>query len=84
MTDEQRMPQICNRQVTKLTAEQINAAPKKYEYTEEEMQQEYGYMLAQQMTRKLLEKGLISDVEFNKITAKNRETFSPKLAAIMP
>ena len=71
-------------QVTKLTAEQMNAAPKRHEYTEKEMQQEYGYMLAQQMTKKLLEKGLISDVEFHKITAKNRETFSPKLAAIMP
>ena len=71
-------------QVTKLTAEQMNAAPKRHEYTEKEMQQEYGYMLAQQMTKKLLENGLISDVEFHKITAKNRETFSPKLAAIMP
>ena len=30
-------------QVTKLTPEQMNAAPKKHEYTEEEMQQEYGY-----------------------------------------
>ena len=71
-------------QVTKLTSEQMGAAPKKHKYTEEELQQEYGYMLARQMTKKLLEKGLISDVEFHKITAKNRETFSPKLAAIMP
>ena len=71
-------------QVTKLTPEQMNAVPKKHEYTEEEMQQEYGYMLAQQMTKKLFDKGLISEDEFNKITARNRETFSPKLAAIMP
>ena len=71
-------------QVTKLTPEQINAAPKKHEYTEEEMQQEYGYILAQQMTRKLFEKGMISEEELHKITAKNRETFSPKMAAIMP
>lgn len=71
-------------QVTKLTSEQMGAAPKKHKYTEEELQQEYGYMLARQMTNKLLENGLISDVEFHKITAKNRETFSPKLAAIMP
>ncbi|MDD2981382.1 MAG: hypothetical protein PHN80_15620 [Hespellia sp.] len=71
-------------QVTKLTPEQMNAAPKKHEYTEEEMQKEYTYLLAQQMTEKLLEKGMISVDEFNKITAKNRETFSPKLAAIMP
>jgi hypothetical protein len=36
------------------------------------------------MTKKLFEKGMISDVELNKIMAKNKETFSPKLAAIMP
>lgn len=71
-------------QVTKLTLEEMNTVPKKHEYTEKEMQQEYGYMLAQQMTKKLLEKGLISVDEFHKITAKNRKTFSPKLAAIMP
>lgn len=71
-------------QVTKLTPEQMNATPKKHEYTEEELQQEYGYMLAQQMTQKLLEKGLISEGEYHKITAKNLEIFAPKLAAIMP
>lgn len=71
-------------QVMKLTLEQINAAPQKHEYTEEEMQKEYAYLLAQQMTKKLFENGMISVDEFNKITAKNRETFSPKLAAIMP
>lgn len=71
-------------QVTKLTPEQMNAAPKKHKYTEEEMQQEYGYMLAQQMTKKLFDKGMISEEELHKITAKNRKTFSPKLAAIMP
>jgi hypothetical protein len=71
-------------QVTKLTPEQINAAPQKHEYTEEEIQKEYAYLLAQQMTKKLFEKGMISVDEWGKITAKNRETFSPKLAAIMP
>lgn len=70
--------------VTKLTPEQMNAAPKKHDYTEEEMQREYDYLLAQQLTETLLENGMISQEEFNKITAKNRETFSPKLAAIMP
>lgn len=70
--------------VTKLTTEQMNAAPKKHNYTEDEMQREYDYLLAQQMTETLLENGLISQAEFNKITAKNRETFSPKLAELMP
>lgn len=71
-------------QVIKLTQEQMNADPEKHEYTEEEMQREYDYLLAQQMTETLLENGLISQEEFNKITVKNREIFSPKLAAIMP
>ena len=71
-------------QVMKLTQEQINAAPKKHRYTEKEMQQEYSYLLAQQMTKRLLEKDMISEEEFHKITTKNRETFSPRLAALMP
>ena len=52
--------------------------------TNEEMQHEYGYFLAEQLTRKLLDEYLISEDEFNKIMAKNRETFSPFLAKIVP
>lgn len=45
---------------------------------------EYNYTLAQQITKRLFEKGLITEAEFNKITAKNRESFSPLLGRIMP
>ena len=51
---------------------------------EEKMQNEYNYVLAQQITKQLLEAGLITKDEFNKITAKNRESFSPLLGRIMP
>ena len=51
---------------------------------EEQMQNEYNYILAQQITKRLLEAGLITKDEFNKITAKNRESFSPLLGRIMP
>jgi len=51
---------------------------------EEQMQNEYNYVLAQQITKRLLEAGLITKDEFNKITAKNRESFSPLLGRIMP
>lgn len=51
---------------------------------EEQMQNEYNYVLAQQITKRLLEAGLITEAEFNKITAKNRKSFSPLLAEIMP
>jgi len=47
-------------------------------------QNEYNYILAQQITKKLLAKGLITEAEFNKITTKNRESFSPLLGRIMP
>lgn len=70
-------------QVTKTTGGMIDPAdaPKP---TDEEMQNEYDYFLAEQLTRKLLEKGLISVDEFTRIMVKNRETFSPFLAKIMP
>lgn len=71
-------------QVTKLTAGQIGAVPKKHQYTEEEMQREYDYIRAEQMTKKLLDKGLIMEEEFDKITALNRKSFSPFLSEIMP
>lgn len=71
-------------QVTKLTGEQMGDVPKKHQYTEEEMQREYDYIRAGQMTRKLLDEGMISVDEFNKISERNRQTFSPYLSEIMP
>ena len=50
--------------------------------TDAELQNEYNYILAENLTKKLLEKGLISVDEFNKIMAKNRESFSPFCARI--
>lgn len=44
---------------------------------------EYEYLLAEKMTKKLLEKGLINHSEYAKIMVKNRESFSPFLAEIM-
>lgn len=51
--------------------------------TNEEMQNEYNYILAEQMTRKLLDRGLISVDEFDKIMAKNRRSFSPYISKIL-
>jgi transcriptional regulator CtsR len=54
------------------------------EVSNEELQREVDYVHAQQILKRMLEKKLITEAEFNKITALNRETFSPFLAAIMP
>lgn len=52
--------------------------------TNEEMQNEYDYLLAEQLTKKLLDEGLISSDEFDKIMEKNRKTFSPFISKIIP
>ena len=52
--------------------------------TQEQLQREYDYVLAQQLLKAMLEKELISIDEFNKITTLNRQSFSPALAQIMP
>ena len=41
-------------------------------------------MYSQDISKKMLDDGLISVAEFNKLTAINRETFSPLFAEIMP
>lgn len=51
--------------------------------SEKQMQNEFDYMMAQQMLKNMLENGLITLAEFNKISALNREIFSPELASIM-
>lgn len=67
-------------QVTKLTVGQHDAEAKKHQYTMEEMQQEYDYIRAEQMTKKLLDKGLVTEEEYHIIMTKNRQVFSPILS----
>lgn len=71
-------------QITKLTPEQQSLASYVKTFTTEELEQEYDYYMAQKLLEKMLGTGLISVDEFNKITAKNRQIFSPFLSEIMP
>ena len=77
MTDE-------NRTVTKITEQNQSPVPLKYKMTEEQMRKDYYYCLAQKIIKSMLDKELITDNEFKKITEKNRQIFSPYLAEIMP
>ena len=52
--------------------------------TDVELQQDYDYFMVQETANMLLSTGLISLVEFNKLTEINRDTFSPLFAEIMP
>ena len=53
-------------------------------FTQEMLQSEFDYYMAQKLLKKLREADLISEGELDKITAKNRQSFSPYLARIMP
>ena len=60
--------------------EQINTG----KITDEQLKGEFNYSQADKILKKMLEKGLINEVEFNKIDELNRETFSPISNKIMP
>lgn len=71
-------------QITKITEEQSLPSPAIRKFTAEKLQQEYGYYLVQKLLKSMLDKGLISVDEFDKITALNRKSFAPFLSEIMP
>nr|WP_041707035.1 SHOCT domain-containing protein [Ruminiclostridium cellulolyticum] len=52
--------------------------------SQEQLQREFDYIQAEKLLRRMLEKGLITEIEFHKIDALNRQTFSPFLAEILP
>lgn len=71
-------------QVTKITAGFQNHASERKRFTDAELQREFDYYMAQKLLEKLREADLITKEEMDKITAKNRQSFSPYLARIMP
>lgn len=68
--------------VTQITENGI-AAVESPKPTNHEMQNEYDYILAEQMTKNLLSQGLITEEEYGKIMAKNLQSFSPFISKIM-
>ena len=50
--------------------------------TDDELKREYDFYMAEKIVKKMLESGLISDVECTRISAENRRIFSPLLAEL--
>jgi hypothetical protein len=73
-----------DKKVTRISEEIIDKSIELKRVSQEQLQREFDYIQAEKMLRKMLGKGLITEVEFNKIDALNRQTFSPFLAEIMP
>lgn len=52
--------------------------------TQEEIQRDFDYYMAQRVAEELMNAGLISLDEFNKLTQLNRRTFLPMNVEILP
>lgn len=63
--------------------EQLQPITNSY-YTQERIKGDLDYSRAQTIAKMMLDNGLISVAECNKLIAINRETFSPLFAEIMP
>ena len=55
-----------------------------HEVTRDDLEKEYAYALATKMIKGMLATGLLPQDEYDKIDAKNRQSFSPYLSALMP
>lgn len=72
------------KKVIKITDEVIENKIKRRTVSQGQLQREFDYIQAEKILKKMLEKDLITEAEFNKITKLNRQTFSPLLTEIMP
>lgn len=67
--------------VTKNAPVGVDVAPRRM--TLDSMQKDFEYEMAQKMTKNLLDEGLVSIDEYDRISALNREKFSPFYADLM-
>ena len=78
------MNQHEDKKVMKISDEVIDKSIELKKMSQEQLKREFDYIQAEKLLRKMLQKGLITEAEFNKIDVLNRQTFSPFLAEIMP
>lgn len=68
-------------EVTKNALVTVDVAPRRM--TLDAMQKDFEYEMAQKLTKSLLDQGLISIDEYDRISALNREKFSPFYGDLM-
>lgn len=71
-------------QITKITSPEQLQELSSERMTDKQLRNEYNYIRAEQITRKLFDNGLISAGEYDRIMAENRRVFSPYLADLYP
>ena len=70
-------------QVTKIMPSDQERAGSGHKFTQEELQREFNYMQAERITKKILEMGLITREEFERITVENKRTFPTILSPLL-
>ena len=70
-------------QVTKITTPAETAIPAAHRLTEKQFYDEINYHRAEKLTKKMLDKGLITADEYDRILAEARKIFVPYLAEIL-
>ena len=70
-------------QVTKIMPSDQGGKTVSHKLTHEQLQQEFNYMQAEKITKKLLENGLITAEEFELIMAENKRTFPTILSTLL-
>ena len=70
-------------QVTKIMPSEQSDKHTTHKFTQDQLQVEFDYMQAEKVTKKLLEKGLITREEFELIMAENKRTFPTYLSPLI-
>ena len=70
-------------QVTKITSPAEVPAPAAHRLTEKQLYDEINYYRAEKLTKKMLDAGLITPDEYDKILEEARKIFVPILAELM-
>ena len=78
------MKEIENKKTSKISNAILEEENLSTRISDDQLQGEFNYSQAEKILKKMLNKGLIDEVEFNKINELNRETFSPILVKIKP
>ena len=70
-------------QVTKITSPAEVPVPATHQLTEKQLYDEINYYRAEKLTKKMLESGLITSDEHDRILAETRKIFVPYLVEIL-
>lgn len=70
-------------QVTKITSPADAKEHPACQYTEEQLMGDLNYYRAEKLTKKMLEKGIITDSQYGRIMEEHRQVFKPFLAEIL-